>query len=52
MPKTSLEGSMFPGLEQEQRSVPHPKRAHSPPAEKSNNIETVRKTKKSEEIDS
>jgi len=24
MPKTSLEGSIFPGLEQEQRSAPHP----------------------------
>ena len=26
MPKSSLEGSIFPGLEQEQRSAPHPNR--------------------------
>jgi len=29
MPKSSLEGSVFPALEQEQRSVAHPQRQNA-----------------------
>ena len=38
MPKSSLEGSVFPGLEQEQRSTAHTKRNNAPKTnEKRNN---------------
>jgi len=43
MPKTSLEGSLFPNLEQEGRSRPHPKRGVS---KKSNTAENHQKTEK------
>ena len=48
MPKTSSEGSIFPGLEQEQRSTPHPKRTSpagkAESAADSNDAENGRKT--------
>ena len=50
MPKTSSEGSIFPGLEQEQRSTPHPKRTstagQTDSASNSNDTENERKTEK------
>ena len=45
MPKPSLEGSIFPGLEQEQRSAPHPRRNQTNRAAQSpKSAENSRKT--------
>ena len=52
MPKSSPEGSVFPGLEQEQRSAPHPRRSLSgikKPLSASNDAENGKKERKSKE---
>ena len=47
MPKSSPEGSVFPGLEQEQRSEPHPKHPQIT-VKKQTGAENSKKTKKSD----
>jgi len=54
MPKQSLEGSLFPDLEQDRRSTPHPHRAqagrisHSASSNKAENSEKTEKLEESE----
>ena len=44
MPKTSLAGSIFPDLEQEQQSLSHPKRTRSNDSENSRKIEKIKES--------
>ncbi|MCL2563424.1 MAG: hypothetical protein FWE08_05245 [Oscillospiraceae bacterium] len=45
MPKTSLPGSIFPGLEQEQRSQPHSERTKNGTLNVKENIQKTEKNK-------
>ena len=48
MPKTSMSGSIFPDLEQEQASIPHP---HRNLRKESQDSKTTEKSCKSEKIE-